>query len=247
MKYHAKLEFGGQPHYWWNFDKDKIVKDLVIPFVNGQVVLVTREGRKRVLNMKNASLLTVLKSETALNVLKPGVMPLELKDKDYERDHECTAEIINEIKRMKSDAPINSILQKAFAKPISQVFVIMKFGDKELDSAYEGVIKPVVEEYNLKAIRIDEIQDSGKITDQVLEQIAISKYVLADLSGQRPNCYYESGFAHALGKEIIFTIRAADTIHFDLAGYRFIQWATEAELRRELRKRFVNLEQGEQS
>ena len=117
----------------------------------------------------------------------------------------------------------------------------MKFGDKFLDSAYEGVIRPVIDNFGMQPLRIDELQDSGKVTDQVLESIASSRYILADLSGERPNCYYEAGFAHALGKELILSIRTEDKIHFDLAGYRFIQWETEADLRRELIKRFTSL------
>ena len=53
--------------------------------------------------------------------------------------------------------------------------MIMKFSDEVLDSAYEGVYKPIVESYNLKCVRIDEIQDSGLITEQILETIAESK------------------------------------------------------------------------
>ncbi len=78
--------------------------------------------------------------------------------------------------------------------------------------------------------------------DGLLENIADSKVILADLSGERPNCYYEAGFAHALGKEIIFSIKKGDAIHFDLAGHRFIRWSTEAEFRRSLRARLEALE-----
>ena len=86
-------------------------------------------------------------------------------------------------------------------------------------------------------VRIDEIQDSGRITDQILEAIATSRFILADLTGSRPNCYYEAGFAHALGKELILTIRSPEAVHFDLAGYRFIEWETEADLKRKLTSR----------
>ena len=109
-------------------------------------------------------------------------------------------------------------------EPKKQVFVVMQFDDKNLESAYRGVIKPQVEEIGYKCLRIDEVQDSGQITDQILEAIACSELVLCDLSGERPNCYYEAGFAHALGRTLILTIRAAERIHFDLAGRRFIQW-----------------------
>jgi hypothetical protein len=124
-----------------------------------------------------------------------------------------------------------------------QVFVVMKFGDKRLDSAYEVVIKPVIEEFQYAAMRIDEIQDSGKINDQILDQIIKSEVVLADLTGERPNSYYEAGYAHALEKEIIFTIQKGSSIHFDLAGYRFIEWETESELRTQLRERFEAIQQ----
>jgi len=117
----------------------------------------------------------------------------------------------------------------------------MKFGDENLDSAYDGVIKPLAKEFGYGIIRVDEIQDSGRITDQIIESISASKIIIADLSGERPNCYYEAGFAHALGKEIIFTVHKNDRIHFDLAGYRFIKWKTEANLRNELRKRLESI------
>lgn len=242
MYYHAKLEHSGKPHLWWNLPKEELVNDLLVPFVNGQVVLATRSGRKSILNMKNVTFLTVYRTRDKLRKTGTRRTPLDFKSEEFQ-ENECTEEIIKEVKGIHAASSAQSVLQMAFAPPKNQVFAIMKFGSKELDSAYEGVIKPVIEEYGLKAIRIDEIQDSGQITDQVLRHIAESKYVLADLSGERPNCYYETGFAHALGKELILTIKKSDTIHFDLAGYRFIQWETEAELRREFRKRFAGLEQ----
>ena len=119
----------------------------------------------------------------------------------------------------------------------------MKFGDDVLNSAYTAVVKPVVKKFGLTCIRVDEIPDSGKISDQILEAIAESKYVIADLSGARPNCYYEAGFAHALGKEMILTIRDGESAHFDLQGHRFIQWKTESDYKKQLTKRIKALEE----
>jgi hypothetical protein len=118
------------------------------------------------------------------------------------------------------------------------VFVVMQFGVPALDSAYQGVIKPVVEEFGFGCLRIDEVGDAGPISEQAEDAIASSEVVLCDLSGERPNCYYETGFAHALGRRLILSIRDADKRHFDLAGRRFIIWATEDDLRAKLRKRF---------
>lgn len=120
---------------------------------------------------------------------------------------------------------------EAFLSKSRSVFIIMKFGDKELDSAYNTVIKPVFQEFKYKPLRIDEVKRSRKITDGVLDEIRRSGLVFADLSGSRPNCYYEAGYAHALEKEIIFTIRKQDAPpHFDLKDYKFIIWETPHEL-----------------
>src|SRR3972149_9074571 len=205
MKYHAKLEHSGRPHFWWNLSKQGIINYLLIPFINWQVIVANRAGQKSILNMKNVTFLTVYRTAKKLQKTGTRRIPVELKSEEFQ-ENECTEEIIKEVKGIHAASSAQSILQLAFTPPKNQVFVIMKFGSKELDSAYEGVIKPLVEAHALKSIRIDEIQDSGQITDQVLRHIAESKYILADLSGERPNCYYETGFAHALGKQMILTI-----------------------------------------
>lgn len=76
------------------------------------------------------------------------------------------------------------------------------------------------------------------ITNQIIEHIAESELILADLTGARPNCYYETGVAYALGKELILTIKKGERAHFDLSVYRFIEWKTEHELRLKLREGF---------
>jgi hypothetical protein len=123
-----------------------------------------------------------------------------------------------------------------------QVFVVIKFGDADLDSAFEGAIESVANDHRYSVMRIDKIQDSEIITVQILREIAKSEVVIADLTHDSPNCYYEVGYAQALGKKIILTRRRRDTdtsrIPFDLAGNRFILWKNEGELRKGLKSRF---------
>lgn len=240
MYYHARLEYNGGESFWWNQSKESLVRELLIPFINGQIIPINANPGHVLLNMKNITYLRIYKTADELPRSHPLVLPQEAFEPDFE-DNDCTGELINEVKQMQAQPQLTSLLQKAFSAPKKQVFVIMKFGDKHLNSAYEGVIKPAIEEFGFKALRVDEIQDSSKITDQILENIATSQYIIADLSGERPNCYYETGFAHALGKEMILTIRKQDAVHFDLVGYRFIQWETEAELRHSLRERLRSL------
>lgn len=156
-------------------------------------------------------------------------------------DLDCTENILDKAKILNKSTNTQSILEKIFVKEEKQVFVIVKFGDKDLDSAYEGVIKEVFKEFGIRVIRVDEIQDSGKISEQILEEIAKSKFIFSELTGERPNCYFETGFAYALGKELILSIKKSDKIHFDLADNRFIQWDTENDLRHQLRKRLNSI------
>jgi hypothetical protein len=239
MWYHAITDFGDKTRYWWNRDRDDLVSELLIPLLSKQIIVTSRREKKSLFNFGSVSYVTVVKTAHKLSRPRKGRAPRELQDKDFVNKHNATEEFVNDIRLLQSSPSVRSLLQQALSQPLNQIFVVMKFGDPQLDSAYEGVIKPVGESFGYKVLRIDEIQDSGAILSQVLENISQSKLVLVELSGERPNCYYEAGYAHALGKEIIFSIRQSERMHFDLAGYRFIQWLTEADLRKKLTERLA--------
>lgn len=138
------------------------------------------------------------------------------------------------------------VAMRQLARRISSlrhVFVIMKFGDTELDLVYRTAIRPVIEEHKYLPIRVDEIQSSGVITEEIERYLDQSEVVLADLTGERPNCYYEAGYAQAMRKELILTIREGSPIHFDLAANRFITWRSGDELRSKLNDRFRSIKQ----
>ena len=237
MWYHAITDLGQSKRYWWNRSRDDLIRDLLVPLLNRQVVLVSRRGAKSLFNFGSVSYMTILKTKRRLNRSGQGKIPDELTDQHFIDENNSTAEFVNEVKILSSSKQIRSLVERSLEKPLKQIFVIMKFADEQLNSAYEGVIKPVGNEFGYNVLRVDEIQDSGNITQQILENISISEIILAELSGESPDCYYEAGFAHALGREIIFSIRKNHDIPFDLAGHRFITWCTEAEFRRKLKER----------
>ncbi len=154
------------------------------------------------------------------------------------------------------EARICNFTNKEFEKAFEQlalhfsskkkVFVVMKFGDIELDSVFDLAIKPVIEDYGYQPIRIEQVQDSRIITEQILRYIRLSDIVVADLTYQKPNCYYEVGYAHALDKELVLTIRKGDDIQLDLAGNRFIIWQTANDLKEKLHLRFKTIKERQQ-
>ena len=234
--YHAVADFGNQKRHWWNRPRDLFLKEVLFPLISKQVVSVHRRGTSWLFNFGSVSYVEIIKSKKKLKRQAPGKIPRELRDQDFLAANSATEEFVDEIKLIQASPQFRSLLQRSLDKPKKQIFVIMKFGDDELDSAYDG-IKDIGKEFGFSVTRVDEIQDSGNISEQMLENISQSELILAELTGARPNCYYEAGFAHALGKDLIFCIRKGESIHFDLAGYRFIEWTTEADLRKKLRAR----------
>jgi hypothetical protein len=240
--YHATAYYGERLRHWWNRRRDDIVSDVLVPFVGKQVLQLKRAGMPSLFNFGTASYLTILKTSDKLKPPSDRRTPTELGDRTFVESHNATEEFVNELRLVSSTLAARSVIERSLLPTLNQIFVIMKLGDTELDSAYEGVIAPLGKEFGYKVVRIDQIQDSGNITQQILENIAQSRLVLAELSGERPNCYYEAGFAHALGKEMIFASQHKYEIHFDLAGYRFIRWRTEADYRHQLRERLTSIQ-----
>ncbi|NOQ26835.1 MAG: hypothetical protein GQ564_15855 [Bacteroidales bacterium] len=241
MHYHLRLILGdGKKIYKVNGGLSWYKKNILVPLLNNQTVLLNYQNIDFIINMSSISRLYLYKTKNRLTERSEKIVD-EMFDSDGFIKYNCTKEILEILKIENSTKYSKSLLEKSFSSLEDQVFVIMKFGNEELDSAYEGVIEPCINKFDLLSVRVDKIQDSGKINDQILENIAKSKFIIADLSGERPNCYYETGFAHALGKELILTIKENEKIHFDLNGYRFITWKTEADLRRKLIERIKSI------
>ena len=99
------------------------------------------------------------------------------------------------------------------------------------------VIKEVFEEFGVVAVTADEIEHDGAITDRILDEIETSEFLIADLSRERPNVYYEVGHAHARNKRVILFRRTDTRLHFDLAHRNCPEYADATDLRTRLRSR----------
>ncbi|WP_157781823.1 hypothetical protein [Rubrivivax gelatinosus] len=103
-------------------------------------------------------------------------------------------------------APLGILLQSSGAVSVSNfqikaqqstAFVVMQFTD-EYNSLFKDVIKPTCEEYRYKVIRADDFYTSGLILNDITRSIRDSTLVIADVTPDNANVFYELGTLTAL-------------------------------------------------
>ena len=119
----------------------------------------------------------------------------------------------------------------------SKVFALMPFANKYND-VYRLGIKEPLEKMGLICERADEIQFSGDILNQIIVSINKADLIVADMTGNNPNVFYEVGYAHALKKETILITEDSENIFFDLHGINHVVYGRSIiKLRNNLVKR----------
>lgn len=122
-------------------------------------------------------------------------------------------------------------------------FVAMPYGPRGVESLYEHVVRPAVDDAAYRVVRSDETPTPGRIHEAMLEQISSAAAMIAVISdpryaataatgaadrtrpGVNPNVMYEVGYAHALGRPTILLARSKDDLPFDIAADRTLEYA----------------------
>jgi hypothetical protein len=76
----------------------------------------------------------------------------------------------------------------------------------------------------LSGYRVEKDAAVDQITDAIIAGIRRAPFVIADLTAERPNVYFEAGLALGLGKPVVFCRRKGETAHFDVQAYKLIEW-----------------------
>lgn len=105
-----------------------------------------------------------------------------------------------------------------------RAFVIMDFSDK-FEYIYTEVIRPVCEELNIECYRADEYNHPGLILKDILDSIRDSDIIIADITPNNANVYFEVGYAYALGKNpVLLMDKEIGILPFDISGFRTIMY-----------------------
>jgi nucleoside 2-deoxyribosyltransferase len=205
---------GGRRKVVVNKTEEQILTDCVIPFVSTGV-MKARWGAK--LQSYQVLELRVYRTNTAW--VKTSGVPLE----------QFIGKAPNRFKVLEKRA------RAALSVSAHRVFIVMPIqGDQyggqdeqriaaEFDKRFE-VIETLLGKHDSVAIRIDKEHTLDELVKRIKEEIERAQFVIADLTDERPSCYFEVGYAEALRKPVIYVAskesvvnpKTPTKIHFDI-------------------------------
>ncbi len=102
-------------------------------------------------------------------------------------------------------------------------FVLMPFNEQH-KVLFDGVIKPSLGKLKIQCMKGDDIKTPGVILGQIWKYIQKAEFVIADISGQNPNVFYELALCDAIWKRVLIITQTIDEIPFDLRHLRVIEY-----------------------
>ena len=117
-------------------------------------------------------------------------------------------------------------------------FVAMSFS-QPLERAYADGFQVGILNAGYEPIRVDRVEHTNRIDDEIIAQIRTASFVVADFTGHRRGVYFEAGFALGLNLPVIWTCHKDDMagLHFDIRQYNTIDWDTPDDLAVRLQRR----------
>lgn len=124
---------------------------------------------------------------------------------------------------------------------LAKAFLITAFRP-ELQETF-NLLKEICENSNISLTRGDTIYKDGLIINQVIDAIKQSDLIFGDITFNNPNVFYEIGVAHTFNKPTILLIKEEfkEVVPFNIRGFRYVIYSDKKELKKELAKYFLNL------
>ncbi|MCB0460517.1 MAG: hypothetical protein KDC74_10960 [Flavobacteriaceae bacterium] len=126
-----------------------------------------------------------------------------------------------------------------------KLFVVMQFTN-EFNNLYNDVIIPIAEKTGFDVIRADEFFSSTPILTDIIKSIKESSAIIADITPDNPNVFYEIGYAHAINKPtILICDKIRDKLPFDVSSFRTLFYensiAGKSKIEKSLKKYLENI------
>jgi hypothetical protein len=154
------------------------------------------------------------------------------------RVRDTYSETISQLEQLRdslhgADAPAEVIRElRESARRLNEVFIIMAFRDEM--RAFRTFVEGIATEVALIPNFAGAHETGEALSEEILSSIRRSTIVLCDLTFERPNCYYEAGYAKGAFRHVIFTCREDHDprrgsngqfrVHFDMDQFRITWW-----------------------
>lgn len=113
---------------------------------------------------------------------------------------------------------------------MKKCFVVSPIGEEgsdtrnNADKLFKYIIKPVCDECDFEAIRVDKLNDANSITQTIIDHLENSELVIADISEHNPNVFFEMGYRTRTKKPIIHLKGKGENLPFDVTTIRTLEY-----------------------
>lgn len=117
---------------------------------------------------------------------------------------------------------------------MKRCFVISPIGPENTvtrqhaNTVLHDIIQPALGALHIEALRADQLDIPGRITDQMFAEIYKADMCIALLTGHNPNVYYELALAQHIGKPLIVLCAETEELPFDIQDLRCIFYPADA-------------------
>lgn len=109
------------------------------------------------------------------------------------------------------------------------------------DQLFKHLIEPICKKYKLGSVRLDHINNSGSITEELIKNLKQSDLVIADLTDHNPNVFFEIGYRTALDLPIIHLIHKDYNIPFDVTTIKTYKYDLSLDNTEDLKYQLSNI------
>lgn len=117
------------------------------------------------------------------------------------------------------------------------VFIVMSFKDLPEFRDVKAAITEACAEKGYVATRVDDVHGIRRIVPEIVRGIRQCAFVIADVTAERPNVYWELGLATGMNKDVIVIAKQGTKLPFDINDVPTLYWESFTGLRQHLATR----------
>lgn len=250
--YHVTIHDGSTERAVHNTNREHVVRHIALPYrlnrhfrVDGFEVVSARVRRFKVTRTPAPFNPTQALKGVDLSSFTAALVTLAAAGQQMNEAEDVTDDILIQTDQIIASEGLKAEPANALDTTVhhDKAFIVMSFASEVRESF--DAMKEACEKCGIRAVRADQEISSGPIMDRIVGHLKEAQYVIADLTGARPNVYYEIGYFDALceargvdpATRMLFVAKDITVdAHFDLRHRGIEQYASTFALMRIVEK-----------